>query len=318
MPDPTRQTVSASQCAGLFNLSPYVTRWMLYHHFVDGLDLDAKENERMDWGKRLERPILEAAAELLHLDVVRNERQEYERHVTLPVGCTIDANTACPTRGRGIVEAKNVDWLVWKNEWTATTAPRHIEIQLQAQLLVTGATWGCIPCLVGGNELVIYPRDVMPEIADAISTEARKLMLEIAERREPDSFGAAIELPCLSALYPEVTPAEQLDLTAEPDADDWELLLVSLDQARQQSTAVGKEVDKLKAKLLAKSKTAGIVLVPGLRCFISKTAVAGGTYTRKDSVRTNIKIVPYGTEREQPDADFGDVIAKYDALHGAK
>lgn len=52
MPDPNRQTVSASQAAALFGVSPYTTRMALYHWLKDGTPIDDDEDERMTIGIR--------------------------------------------------------------------------------------------------------------------------------------------------------------------------------------------------------------------------------------------------------------------------
>ena len=134
MPDPNRQTVSASAVSALWNNNPYTTLYMLWHHFKNSVSLDGVENERMTWGNRLERAILYGIAEELHLDVRPNTG--YRRAVDARLGATVDADCIHPDWGAGAVEAKNVDYLRWRDTWTSTTAPAHIEAQLQCQMLI--------------------------------------------------------------------------------------------------------------------------------------------------------------------------------------
>ena len=62
MPDPDLKSVSASQASALFNVSPYITRWMLWNMFAHGLVDTRAESTRMMWGKIRQRPILDQVA----------------------------------------------------------------------------------------------------------------------------------------------------------------------------------------------------------------------------------------------------------------
>lgn len=270
MPDPLKKTVSASQVAGLFNVSPYVTRWMLYQYFAAGVEIDSPENDRMAAGIRLQPAILKWAADELRLEVTENAQDDYLYHPALPIGCTPDGRAMDPAIGLGVVEAKNVDWLVWKREWTATAAPRHIEIQLQTQMLCMGATWGVIACLVGGNDLILYRRQPMPELWDKIGQAAVELFADIAAGNAPDPFGSAVELPILDQLYPASDPEIVADLRDDPEIvglyELWE-------SARAEATAAGKAVDQLKAQIVGRTKDAGKVLTAGGDLYVTRTQV---------------------------------------------
>src|SRR5262245_10974515 len=101
MPDPQRETLSATQTPALFHVSPYLTRWMLYQHFAKGLAIDKAGDTRMDWGKRLQPLVLEKAAEDLRLQVRPNEETYHRRN---RLGATRDATIVDPDRGPGALE----------------------------------------------------------------------------------------------------------------------------------------------------------------------------------------------------------------------
>ena len=166
MPDPQRNTISASQVGALFGASPYQTPFTLWHE-LNGTAPDISdddEDERMYWGKTLEPAILAHVERHLDLIVLPNAAQTYQRHETEPVGATVDAITMDPNRGPGVIEAKTSDWMMFKDRWTKTQAPPYVELQVQTQLGVRGATWGHIGCLVGGNEFHHYPREIQPDV----------------------------------------------------------------------------------------------------------------------------------------------------------
>src|SRR5258708_3729074 len=134
MPDVTKQSVSASQAPALFGHSPYSTKWLLWQHFKNDVPIEPPEDLRMGWGKLLQAVILRAAADQYGLEMQPNLAEEYIRRGRL--GCTLDGEMLVPDGEPIIVEAKNVDWLRWRDTWTESAAPMHVEIQLQEQLLV--------------------------------------------------------------------------------------------------------------------------------------------------------------------------------------
>ena len=140
MPDPTCQTVSATEISALLGVSPYATPFMLYERFANGADIDDEENNRMSWGKKMEPLIIEQAKQDLALEVVPNSlpdgSQAYFRRGLL--GATRDATVIMPDRGPGAFDAKCVfDYRMWMERWNEGKAPpRHVELQLQCQMYV--------------------------------------------------------------------------------------------------------------------------------------------------------------------------------------
>lgn len=283
MPDNTLQTVSATQVSGLFNQSPYVTRWMLYQHFKSGMPLDAEENERMSAGRFLEPGILAWTAAQMRLDVVPNAT--YARHPSLPIGCTQDADVIDPALGPGVVDAKNVDSWVWRSQWSEEFAPPHIEIQVQVQMMVKGATWGCIAALVGGNDLKLYRRVPNVELQQAIEQAALQFFVDLKEGREPDPLGAAVELPGILFLYPEVRPGVIIS-TDDLDAGD---LVAEYQDVSARRLELEKIEKATKAKILGMARDAEILNVPGCEVTVKKAAVAESQSIRKSHIKTTLK-----------------------------
>jgi hypothetical protein len=208
MPDPTRQTISATEAPALFNASPYVTRWMLHRRFAHGDEIHSPEHNRMDWGKRLQPLLLAAAAEDLRLEVKPNASDVYVRNARL--GCTRDAEIICPDRGPGALETKCVfDSGVWMREWAGgKTPPRHHEIQLQVQMYVGDGErpfqWGVLAAWIGG-EMHYFEREPILELWDEIDKEARQFFADVQAGTEPDPFGAPIESALLAKVFPTLT-----------------------------------------------------------------------------------------------------------------
>lgn len=276
MPDKTLQTISATQVPALFNQSPYMTLYMLWHHFKNGLPLDADPNERMEWGFALQTIIIEAAAKKLRLEHVENVADEYSRSPDFRVGCTIDGFMLDPSRGLGFVECKNVDGLVFRDQWTDDAAPPHIELQHQTQLMVPHPEhglpkWGVIAALVGGNELKLYERQPLDDVQNLIAGEATAFFESLEKGIEPDAFGDEKEIAALAFLYPE---APELKTLVIDDPDKANAFADTADQyakVREQRLISEKAEKQLKAKLLATAKDNGIVIAANCEAIIKKT-----------------------------------------------
>lgn len=257
MPDPLRQSVSATESPALFGVSPYITRWMLYRQFKFGEEIPNPEHNRMDWGKRMEPLVLAAAGEDLRLEIRPNRGpaggQIYVRNGLL--GCTRDAQIICPDRGPGALETKCVfDYRVWMQDWAGgKTPPRHHEIQLQQQMKVGDGTtsfkWGVLAAWVGG-EIFYFERKPIPELWAALETQATEFFGDLLAGNEPPPFGAMMELPLMQTIF---VPEEKkiLELTEGPEARAWAEKVRMCDYHAQAHTGHEKAAKSIKAELAA-------------------------------------------------------------------
>lgn len=284
MPDPTKQTVSASQMPALFGLSPYCTEWLLFQHFANGMPLEVDADERMDWGTKLEAVILHATAAKLRADVIPHPQVDYLRHPSLPIGCTPDGYVLDPQRGLGFVEAKNIDYLRWRDTWTDTEAAPHVEAQHQTQLAIPhpefGAPkWGVIAALVGGNDLRLYPRDVLPDVQAQIAAKARSFLDTVREKKEPPIAGRAMEIEGLHWAIPRV---DRHKILREEDFEPAEAVKLArlIEQFHDQKAreSVSKMMAKdLQAQIEGMVRDAAEVIVHQRRLKISRSEIAGRT-----------------------------------------
>lgn len=310
MPDPTRKTISATEAPALIDASPYTTRWMLYRRFVHGEDLAPKEHNRMDWGNLMEPLVLNAAADELRLEVTpnRDDRNEqvYERRGLL--GATRDATVICPDRGVGSLETKCVfDYGVWMREWNGgKKPPRHHEIQLQVQMYVGDGEkphqWGCLTAWLAG-ELHHFERKPIPKLWEQLEAEAKKFFDDIAAGREPDPFGAPIEMPWLAEVFPtEAGKVLEMDelTTANLKVAEEVRMLAWHSKERLGHEKAEKEA---KANLLALAKGAEAIRLPyGIGVKISQSQRAG--YTVKPTTVT--KVEGYVPKEGVPEGNLGD------------
>jgi predicted phage-related endonuclease len=265
MPDPTLASLSATETPGLFGASPYVTRWMLYKKFADGMDIDADEDARMAWGKKLQPLIIAQAAEDMHLEVRSNDADEYVRRGLL--GCTRDAEIICPDRGPGALETKCVfDYRGWMADWNGgKQPPRPHEIQIQQQMFVgdgeTPYRWGVIAAWVAG-EVKYFEREPIDDLWQKLYDGAETFFRDVKAKREPDPFGAPVEAPWLTAMFP-IIKGKTLDFTADANGEFYSQVARAYKNAREQQSAGERMAEPLRAQVLAFAKDADEVLLPG-------------------------------------------------------
>lgn len=305
MPDPTLTTISASEAAALFNVSPWVTRWMLWQRFANGMDLDSEPDARMSWGTKLEPLVLDQAADEMRLEVRHNRApdgsQQYFRHGLF--GCHRDGDIICPDRGPGAIEAKCVfDYRSWMADWGGgKLLPRYVEIQLQVQMMVGDGNrsfdWGVIAVWVAG-EVHYFERVPILDLWKRLQDEGAEFFAETAAKREPEPFGATVELPWLNQMFP-TERGKTLDLSAHPEAAVLVEQTIDYRNAKEQEAGGKRTAEPLRAKLLAFIKDADKVLLPdGVR--INITPVHNGK---------RIKVyVPDGRETFSPNSIPSDIL----------
>lgn len=306
MPDPTRATISATEASALFDVSPYVTLWMLYRRFAHGEEAHVEPHVRMDWGTKLEPLVLAQAAEDLKFEVRPNRgedgKQVYIRNGLL--GCTRDADVICPDRGPGACETKCVfDYRIWMSEWAGgNNPPRHHEIQLQQQMKVgdgkTSYKWGVEVVWVAG-ELYYFERKPIPKFWDALDVEAGRFFASVKAGNEPEPFGTPREYPLLNEAFP-IEAEKVLDLREGPDGRALAEEVRLYDYHRKQRLSHEKGEDGIALRLRAYGKEHGKILLPhgiNVKLKQNKTNVGIKAYVPAD--------VPEGGLREFEGVDVG-------------
>lgn len=203
MPDPTKQTLSASEVPAVLGISDWSTRWMVMQRFAGNAIADRSDN-RMNWGTLLQPLILEQAARYLALEIEQNRTDEYRRCGRL--GYTADGWSRKPDKGPGVIEAKCCfDSHQWMAAWGGGKAPpRYVEAQLQTQMLVGDGTepfaWGTIVCWYAG-ELHYFERAPIIELQQHIIDEAARFFDDLEAGRLGEPFGVPAESEMIARLF---------------------------------------------------------------------------------------------------------------------
>ena len=174
------KVLTSTDAATLFGLSPYQTMFELWHKKKDQRVVTLEENQRMKWGNRLEAAIAAGVAEELKMSVV--PMKDFFEIADKRLGSSFDF---CVQDEDAILEIKNVDSLIYRDQWTEDEAPPHIELQVQFQLLVSGKKKAYICALVGGNDMKLIPRTPDTEIQQEILRRASVFWQSIDTNNEP-------------------------------------------------------------------------------------------------------------------------------------
>lgn len=255
--------IGASEVAALFDCSPYLTKFELFHRkrgniatpaFNAMADDGTPENERVFWGVRLEEAIMAGAAERFGYTGI-------ERNVELSngkgLGAHPDALAYCPVRkSRGYVEIKMADWLVRKG-W-GDEPPANYLLQSQTGQGLAKVEWGDVLVLVGGNKLERFQYAFRPKIYAEIERRVDAFWQSI-EADEPPPADYTRDLDTIMSLYREGTE-EVVDLTADNLAHEAAAAFLFAKESRLEAE---KREDAAKAELLDKLGTASTALLNG-------------------------------------------------------
>lgn len=282
--------VSSTESAALFGMSPYITAFELALQKSDKLESNFEGNERTAWGIRLQDAIAKGigedygvivrpqAAYAVHPDARMGASFDYE-----VVGCDYEALVSDPTlrqmfekHGPGVLEIKNVDSLVYKNDWSED-APDHIEIQVQHQLECIRYSWAVIGVLVGGNRGQILIRERDEKAGRAIRSKILKFWADLSEGKMPP-VTMPEDAEILIRLYSYGEPGKVYD-----GSEDVELAELCASYAEQGEIAkIAEEARQVaKAKILQRITTHEKAVMPGFSVSTWMVAEAPLSFTRE-------------------------------------
>ncbi len=237
-----RSGIGASEVAAILGESPWLSAAELYAIKVGASDGDPSldEAEHVYWGAQLEGAILAGYQHRTGRPVQR--RNMLLRSAEHPWAlCTLDGETAEPGDQPGWpLEIKNIG-LSKAHEWEEGP-PRHYYLQLQQQLLVTGADKATAAALIGGQRMVWCDigRD---EIEIRRITRAGRIFWEQCVEAGvcPTPDGSESSKRALAALYRgRPDPESYVQLPGSLLALDEELHELKLTRG-----AVGKRIDEI-------------------------------------------------------------------------
>lgn len=243
--------VGASESAALFGAqAAYALDHFALHHVKAGnAPAPDVDGPRVTWGKRLEIIVAEAIAEEHGYEV-------YKGRFAMADDCagmsaSLDFEIACDVEGEfegpGVLETKNVDWMVHRRSWTDGEPPIHILIQLQQQLGCTGYQWGMVGGLVGGNDLKLYRYAAKPALIADIKARIAKFWEDIATGRSPDTSGSESSGEVLRSLYSNPTD-DAIDMSG---SNEWPEAVAAFIEAQAMRRSANEAYDDAKNRVVA-------------------------------------------------------------------
>lgn len=253
--------VGASESEALLGVCKYNTPFSLYHHKRGSLPKPELDDERVFWGTHMEATIAMGLAKRHALRV--RKAKHYLTNDAIPgAGASLDYTIDAGDDGQVPFEIKNVDTFVFMEEWEkrdgVVVPPVHIDIQVQQQMMVSGAPYGYLGVLIGGNDAHLIkcpPHEKMQRVLrDSISA----FWDMVANDVEPATDAGDLAAAQYAWLVPErkkildLTGHKDLDLAASSELQKYArgALLVTQgesmkDEAKLRLLGMAKSADKL-------------------------------------------------------------------------
>ena len=264
-----QQDITSTDVAALFNISPYLTIYELWHRKNKSIAVSIDETERMYFGSLLEPVIAQEAAK--RQGWIVTPMKDYYRDAEFRIGSSFDYAIG----DDGICECKNVDGRVYADSWTETEAPLHIEIQVQHQLAVSGRKYAFIVALVGGNEMKFIRRERDEKVIQAIKDKVRWFWSTIEAGKEPEpDFTKDAEF--IARLYGYAEPEKVLEA-----GDDIKAVAQEYKKVSDEIKPLEEKKEALKAQLLTMINDAEKVTGDGFTISAGMVGESEIKYTRK-------------------------------------
>lgn len=262
--------VGGSEIGALFDASPWMTRFTLWHEKAGKARIAREVNDRMRLGTFLEEYIAAELGGKLGWRLLKSK--VYHQHPTVAgMGCTLDFDIIDHEWGPGLCETKLVfDYMDYQQNWTRDRAPVNYELQVQHQFACTGYSWGVIACLVmqTGTIMPAIVRRPEPKVIGLIEGKVAAFWESIRENVPPPPTGTEDDLAVLRDLYParaprKVAESADADLNTEASLLRW---------AQAEAAGMKRQITSAKARLLAVAGDAEILRVPGFNVYIKQSS----------------------------------------------
>ncbi len=240
-------TYGGSEAAAIMGLNPYVEPVEIYaNHVAEATGEEQSASEAAHWGNILERPILEEYArrsgdELLYGGALLRSKE----HPLL--ACTLDAELK---RGDtiGAAQVKTTvleeDWKTHDQGFAEWTVPVYVQIQIQHELLVTGAPFNeAILLPLRSRQMRTFPNGPHHDFQALLLERIVEMDRRVQERRPPDVQGTESSRRALKKLFPEDTQ-EGIKLIGE----DWLAKRDELERLADLRKQVVQREEQLKAE----------------------------------------------------------------------
>lgn len=197
-----QRSVGASEAAAILGLSPWESPYSLWAKKVHGVTDDG-EPEWQAWGNRIEPLICDAYAEETGRKVIDHGRYAVRYSQTCPhLSATLDREVVGREQGDGpgCMDAKNAS--AFKADDWKDGAPLIYQVQVQAQMEVTGYRWGSLAVLLGGNTFRWCDVERNEAFIETLRRKVAWFWHLVETRTPPPVDGSLSTAEVLRKLYP--------------------------------------------------------------------------------------------------------------------
>lgn len=246
--------IGASEMAALLGESPWASALSVYLDKTRSAPTP-EQTEAQFWGLKLERTIAEVYEERTGRPtpwsglMLRSQQYPW-------LTCTLDATTALAgTTHFWPLDCKTAS--AFKADDWSEGAPREYYLQLQHQMIVTGAERATIACLLGGQRLV-WCDVARDEVEQRRIIHMSRIFWErcVLPRVPPAPDGSEASKRALLELYPEATQA------TVRLGEEFEEPYAELSELKRQRKAIDAQIDALENRFKAVIGSASCGVLP--------------------------------------------------------
>lgn len=251
-----RNGIGASDTAAILRLSDWANPYTVAVEKI--LGTFQPEAEHLKWGRLMEPLLLEEFRERTGLECVKpTPFWKHPDHEFIFANCDGIQRNENPEY---VVEAKNSRFGDGFGPDGSDEVPVGYNIQVQHQMMVTGARLAYLIVLIGGNTCRLYKIDYSQEIVDEIIPVLKDFWTNYIEERllpQPD-----FEHPATHRIVKQsVKLNPSLELDCEPGSPLYDLAQRYELMRRVEKLAAG-EKDSLKSQIRVHSQGAGLITFP--------------------------------------------------------
>jgi len=232
--------ITSTDVSALFNLSPYVTAFELFHYHRNGIELPFVTTPRIEKGRRME---TFAAQEIcLNEGWGGQPFKDFAIDAGRRIGSSFDwmVNTPEPA----LLEIKGVDFFQHRKKWVEDQPPEHIQLQALWQMYLSGIHKCYVGAFTGLYDYKLYPVEYDQEVVDIMLAKVAEFWANVEANIAPDpDFSRDYDV--ISALY-KGAEGEPLDKTGD---DEFEALIASYERWKSAEKQAKSEADKAKAEI---------------------------------------------------------------------
>jgi putative phage-type endonuclease len=209
--------IGASEISAVLGLNPWMSALQLWALKTGKMEASAEESERMWWGKELEPSVLKRYR-------INTDRwavpfgfllksKEFPWALATPDGFTCENNDAPLNEDAWPLQIKTTS--EYNADKWGDGPPDYILVQVQHEMLVTGAVRATLACLVGGQKLIWIDVERDETWINKIKYHGEKFWRLVQDSQPPEPDGSLSSREALAALYPTADSAKMIEMPAD-------------------------------------------------------------------------------------------------------